>query len=352
MGGQEVRYAEISKALTAHGHSVHVYCVQNVSGTSAEEIVDGTMVHRYPEAYRYRQPLLRKLRRSPTAVLKYALWCSRIDAVTFDCFVFNQWPLAHVLLAPRRIRDKAVIDWCEYRKGTLIGSFQKYLPRLAAANITNSVALRNAFQSGSGRDFDVLPSGVFTARYRTTPAPERQGILYVGRIEEHKNLELTVSAYDSLLGRGYTGRLRIAGSGPALPALQKIINASRVADNIDLLGAVSEEQKIQLLATSQILLLTSRREGFPRILTEAMASGLPIVSVNYPENGARDIVRQYRIGGVTDPDPGEVAEGVLAVLSDWETYSHACLRASRSLDWGFLIDRLIQIATDLSSRRA
>lgn len=333
--------------LTARGHCVHIYCIGNIPGTIQEEIVDGTVIHRYPQAYGYRQPLLKIFRRSPSAVLKYALSCRSIDPGDFDCFIFNQWPLAHILLAPPSVRTKAAIDWCEYRNGALFGFFQKYLPRLTSGNVANSLALKHAFEARSGRKFEVLPSGIFLHRYRSAPATERRGILYLGRIERHKNLLLMVSAYESLRSKGYEGSLRIAGTGTALPRLRRIVNGSAAAKKIDLLGAVTPEQKIELLSTAEVFLLTSQREGFPRVIAEAMASGLPVVTVDYPENGARDVVRQYGIGRIADPTSERIAEAVLGVISEWKTYSTACISASSTLSWEVLCDRLLEIVDNL-----
>lgn len=352
VGGQEVRYAEISQVLTARGHSVEVYCIHNVPGTKAEEIIDGAVVHRYPQAYAYRRPLLRILRRRPFAVLKFALWCRSIDPGAFDCFIFNQWPIAHIFIAPRPMRAKAFIDWCEYRNGLTFGLLQRYLPRLVAGNVANNIALQHELQSRSGQPFNVLPSGIFPDRYRCAPAREREGILFLGRIEEHKNLSLMLSSYESLVSGGYRGRLRIAGSGPALSKLQKLVETSKIAERVDLMGFVKEERKVELLASSEVFLVTSQREGFPRAIAESMASGLPVVTVDYPENGAKDVVRQYGIGIVTDPVPAQIAEGVLKVMARWEMYSKTSISASRSLDWEALIDKLLQVAVDCSANGA
>lgn len=352
IGGQEVRYAEIAKVLADRGHSVHIYCIQNIPQTCQQEVVNGIVIHRYPEAYEYRQPRLKALRRSPSAVLKYALWCRKIDPDAFDCFIFNQWPIAHLLLAPGSIRSKAVTDWCEFRNGAVFGLLQRSLLRLSASNITNSFALKQSFEASSGRSFEVVPSGIFLARYRSAPAAQRTGILYLGRVEEHKNLPLMLSAYESLRMKGYTGRLRIAGSGPLLSQLERLVESSQVADEVDLLGFITEEHKIELLASSELLLLTSRREGFPRVIAEAMASGLPVATLEYPENGTRYIVRQYGIGVVTEPYPARVAEGILAVMAQWQAYSNACIAGSQTLDWNVLIDRLVQIAATCQVNRA
>ncbi len=246
------------------------------------------------------------------------------------------------------MRAKSVIDWCEFRDGALFAFFQKNLPRLVSGNIANNIALAKQLQSCSGRSFECIPSGIYRDRYQCELASQRQGILYLGRITEHKNLPLVLSSYESLLSSGYVGRLRIAGSGPALLRLQHLVEASNVADKVDVLGFVSEETKIKLLATSEVLLLASRREGFPRAIAEAMASGLPTVTADYPENAAKDVVRQYRIGRVTEPLPEKLSSGILDVLAEWDVYSRSCLSASQSLDWEALADRLLQIAASQS----
>jgi glycosyltransferase involved in cell wall biosynthesis len=210
--------------------------------------------------------------------------------------------------------------------------------------MANSVGLQHKLQARSNCNFEVLPSGIFPAQYRSAPEGKRSGILYLGRIEEHKNLSLMLMSYELLRSQGYQGRLRIVGSGPALPKLQQIVKTSKMADNVDLMGFVAEEQKLEILASSEIFLLTSRREGFPRAISEAMASGLPVVTVDYPENGAGEIVRQYVIGTVTDPNPANIAAGVMAVMAEWERYSKACILASWSLDWEVLVDKLLQLA--------
>jgi glycosyltransferase involved in cell wall biosynthesis len=255
-------------------------------------------------------------------------------------------------LARGAIRAKAVIDWCEFRHGPLFELLQKYVPRFTPRNAVNSIGLKSALEAQSGRRFEVLPSGVFTSRYQSAPAAERSGILYLGRIEEHKNLALMLSSYELLLSNGYAGRLRIAGSGPALSNLQHMVKASEFADKIDVLGNVSEQQKITLLANSQVFLLTSRREGFPRVIAEAMASGLPVVTVKYPENGATHVVRQYGIGEVTDEAPETIAQGILAVIAEWDKYSEACISGSRSLDWEVLVDKLLETISAGSAGRA
>ncbi len=344
IGGQEIRLAEISQELVRRGHSVHVFSVLATPGSQPEETIDGIVIHRYPEAYNYRQPSLKWLRRQPFVVLKYALRCRRIDANAFDLLILNQWPLAHICLAPASIRSKSVIDWCEFREGALFDFIQRKLPRMAAGNMANSIALKHQLERLSGVAFECIPSGIYASRYRCAPAEQRNGILSLGRIEQHKNLPLVLSSYESLVAKGYSGRLRIAGTGPEVADLQRLVKSSRCAAQIDLMGFITDKQKIELLATSEVFMLASRREGFPRAVAEAMASGLPVVIADYPENGTIDVARQYGIGMVAEPVPDKLAESCLAVIANWNCYSQAGLTASQSLDWNVLVDKLLQTA--------
>ncbi len=333
----------MAEALARRGHWVEVFCNRNVPGSEIVEVHGNLTIHRYPTAYDYQRPMLKWLRRRPYPLLRYAAWCRDIDSEAFDFFIFNQWPLAHIALAPRAIRRKAVIDWCEFRKGTLFAVLQRYFPRLVFKNIANSAALKGQMELLSGRSFECLPSGIYPRQYRCAPVTEREGLLYVGRLAKHKNLPLTLASYERLLKKGFTGRLRIVGTGPAIEKLPDLARSLNIADRVDFLGQVTEEEKAKLLSSSQILILTSRREGFPRVIAEAMASGLPVITTDYPENGAKDVVKQYGIGGVTEPSADGVSDGVLQLLQAWDLYSQAGLQASKSLDWDVLIDKLLQM---------
>jgi len=343
VGGQEIRFAEMAQVMIRRGHSVDVFCVRNMRDSSSAESVDGVAVHRYPEAFNYQQPLIKALKRRPWVVMQYAYWCRKQAREHFDLCLYNQWPLAHIFLAPSEVRSKAIADWCEVREGWVFGAIQRALPKMTAMNMAVSQAVKRKMESLSGQSFTYVPSGIFVDRYRSVPREQRWGILYIGRLTEHKNLGLLIEAFEQLRASGYEGPLRIAGGGPALVGLQKQIAQSPQRENIQLLGFASEEQKVELLSSAQVLVIPSRREGFPRIVAEAMASGLPTVTVDYPENGTRDVVREYGVGMVSNPDAKSLSQSIRDTLTDWEKYSQAGLSACRSLDWDVVVDELLRL---------
>jgi glycosyltransferase involved in cell wall biosynthesis len=141
---------------------------------------------------------------------------------------------------------------------------------------------------------------------------------------------------------GYPGDLTIAGGGPSLEALQASAKSSRFARNIHLLGLVDDETKIDLLAKSEVLVISSRREGFPRVVAEAMASGLPVATADFPENGTKTVVQDYGIGVVSHPTAKALSLAVNEVLRSWDAYSEQCLKRSLELDWPSLVGKLLE----------
>jgi glycosyltransferase involved in cell wall biosynthesis len=119
---------------------------------------------------------------------------------------------------------------------------------------------------------------------------------------------------------------------------------------IDILGFVSDEQKVDLLSSAELLVIPSKREGFPRVVAEAMASGLPVVTVDLPDNGTKDVVRHYGVGLVAKPDPASLARGVTAVSLRWNEYSRAGLAARDSLDWDVVLAEVLSLASRLNER--
>lgn len=341
IGGQELFFEGLGRALAERGHRVEVFCVGHAAGLPAQETLNGIAVYRFPSDPSYRAPPRAWMKRAWPSIFRYALWTRRqLRDGDYDLVILNQWPLLHAVTLPRRLRRRAVLHWCEVRDGRFYQTAQRFLPRLAGHNAAISDAVATAIGTASGRPFITLPSGLRLGEYRSAPAGMRSGILSLGRIVEHKNLPLLVAAFEQLRQRGYAGRLTIAGDGPALAPLQRVVAASPAADDIVLAGPVSDEDKAKLLAEHELFAIVSQREGFPRVVAEAMASGLPVLTAAYPGNGAKDIVHAAGCGLVAEPEPTVLADAARAILGRWATHSEAGLRFAADLDWSRIAERL------------
>lgn len=162
--------------------------------------------------------------------------------------------------------------------------------------------------SGSGVDID-----------RFTPVPEPRSIvtiLYTGRILWDKGIDELVKASKLLKARDCSVRIVLAGSpDPGNPSsvpmhrLEKWVDAGLV----EWVG--HSEDMPEMYAQCHIVAFPSYREGLPRSLTEAAASGRPIVASDVP--GCRDVVRHGENGLLVAPrDPQSLADAIEVLAKD------------------------------------
>ncbi len=96
-------------------------------------------------------------------------------------------------------------------------------------------------------------------------------MLAVGRLHPVKNHEFLIRACAQLHARGFDFECLIAGEGPTRARLQSLIESFALHDQVLLLGGVSREQVFGLYDRADLVVLTSRSEGIPLVLMEAMA---------------------------------------------------------------------------------
>lgn len=341
VGGQEVFFQELAEAMVRRGHHVDVLCIGHEAGLPEAEQLNGVNVRRHPNSGRYKAPRIAALRRNWSDIAQFSAEVRRLAAHgRYDFFLLNQWPLMHVAALPAQVRPRSAVHWCEIRDDRLLRTLQAQLPKRVGSNFAVSEAVAAGITEQSGRECGVLPSGIEATRYRSAPADSRSGVLYVGRLAAHKNLPLLIDAFALAVERGLPGDLVIAGDGPMRSATANYAKSCRVADRVHVVGSVDEARKTDLLAESSVLGMPSRREGFPRVIAEAMASGLPVVTADFPENGGKDVVKQYGAGVVCGTEPGDFADALLAAHAGWDTYSRAGLTGAVDLDWSHIAEKL------------
>ncbi len=351
VGGQEVFFQELAEAMVRRGHQVDVHCIGHEPGLPADEMLNGVRVHRHTNRGRYMKPRISALRRDWSDIVKFSADVRRMAInEEHDFFLMNQWPLLHIPALPKEVRARSAIHWCEIREDWLLRVLQAQLPKMVGMNFAVSEAVAAAIHQQSQRDCGVLPSGIVASRYRSVTRQDRSGVLYVGRLAPHKNLPLLIAAFEIAAGRGFAGDLVIAGNGPSRDEIDDCARRSKLSSRIHVLGSVDEDQKIDLLSRAAVLGMPSRREGFPRVIAEAMASGLPVVTADFAENGARDVVRQYGCGVVCGTEPVDFAEALLAAAENWEGFSQAGLNGAQSLDWAHVAETLEEQASAVAGR--
>ena len=116
----------------------------------------------------------------------------------------------------------------------------------------------------------------------------RKHVLAIGRLDAGKGFDMLLEAFHRALGDNPEWDLVIIGEGPARPDLKALREKLGLDDRVSLPGRVDQPWTIG--ANADIFVLSSRYEGFPNVLLEAMVHGLACVSFDCPV-GPGQIVR-------------------------------------------------------------
>lgn len=103
-------------------------------------------------------------------------------------------------------------------------------------------------------------------------------MLAVGRLHAVKDHRFLLQACRRLKDRGFRFLCLIAGEGPERGALERQVQDLGLQAEVTLLGHVSRQMLATYYATADLAVLTSRSEGIPLVLMEAMAYGAPVLA--------------------------------------------------------------------------
>ncbi len=198
---------------------------------------------------------------------------------------------------------------------------KRMIPDAKYASIPNIISMPDA-QMGIKRDRDELK------------------IIFLGRINPVKNLELLINALRRI---SFAYKLTIVGDGSHeyLAHIREMINEM---PGISILDSRYDEEKYDLLAHSDLLVLLSHTENFGNVVIEALSQGTAVlISKNV---GAADFVQQHHLGWVIQPDIECCVEALYKINIDQEQLDAIRERAPGIINKEFssqtLVNRYVQ----------
>jgi glycosyltransferase involved in cell wall biosynthesis len=324
-GGAEVVNEQLAKRLVKDGHQVTLI-VGGYKGSKPEEThPDGYKIIRlgnrltvFWQAFRYYR---RNLKGWADLVI------DEINTVPFFCKFYVQEPniiFAHMLcrqiwfteLPPllsligylaepvylHMLRDKTVITVSDSTKQDLMKvGFKPANIHIISEGLDIPVPKQLPPQSSKAKTPTMLSLGAMRAMKRT--------------LHQIEAFELAKASIPNL-------KLEVAGDnrGKYGQKVMKAIASSRYAKDITYHGRVSAAKKIELMRRSRLITVTSTKEGWGLIVTEANSQGTPAAVYNV--DGLRDSVRDGQTGLITERNtPQQLAKAIVTLLTNNKRYA-------------------------------
>ncbi|MEU4835466.1 glycosyltransferase family 4 protein [Streptosporangium sp. NPDC023615] len=158
-----------------------------------------------------------------------------------------------------------------------------------------------------------IPNAVTAGR----PAPDDREdglVVAAGRLVGQKGFDLLIPAFGKVAERHPEWRLRIYGTGPKKEALRALLDTHGLSDVVTLMGRT--ERLDEEMAKASFYVLSSRFEGLPMVMIEAMSQALPVVAFDCP-TGPADVLTPGVDGVLVPPrDVDALAEAMIRLIED------------------------------------
>jgi glycosyltransferase involved in cell wall biosynthesis len=210
--------------------------------------------------------------------------------------------------------------YTEIRKGIRKKITYFMYKRIFAVTVTGSRSKQFIAENGIPESkIFILPNSIdvkkFTADFT---ADKRFDLISLGRLSPEKELGNLLDIVFILTKTKPDLKVGIAGKGPELQVLNKQIIEKKLSSNVKLLGYVNDIS--EFYNSGKVFVLTSRTEGLPRTIIEAMSCGIPCVASNVGDVGdvVDDGVNGYLIQDYSKKN--KYAEKINLLLTDKSEY--------------------------------
>jgi glycosyltransferase involved in cell wall biosynthesis len=149
--------------------------------------------------------------------------------------------------------------------------------------------------------------------------PKKPRIITVCRMDEEKGVRHVINAVNILRTSIPKVHLDVVGDGPDLPKFKALAAELKLENNVTFHGKLDHEGVIRALQNAHIFCFpTSASEGFPKVVLEALASGLPVIAT--PVSAIKALLKQGGGMILENNTAGDIAKCIEAIVHHPEDY--------------------------------
>jgi glycosyltransferase involved in cell wall biosynthesis len=188
----------------------------------------------------------------------------------------------------------------------------------------------------------VVPTGIDLNKFRLLNRtslrqkygfkPEDKVIVFVGRLEKEKNLDLLIEGFSDLTETVPGAMLVFVGDGRDREHLESVVKGLEL-NRVVFMGAVEPDKVPEIMNCADVLALCSLIEGSPTVVKEALACGLPVVSTAVGD--VSQIIKSPSAGQIISRNRKDFSRALAMALLEKETDAWRIERAKQAAEYDF-----------------
>ena len=261
------------------------------------------------------------------------------------------------IMNPQGMLEPWALAYKSFKKQVYMAAIERSaLKNASAIQALNSSELHNIRSLGLKTPVIVVPNGIHRQDFAELTDPEifidrfpetrdKARILFMGRIDPKKGLDLLAPAFAKVREQFTNAHLIVAGPDNIgfLPKAKEYFVEAGCLDGVTFTGMLTGNIKSAALTAADIYVAPSYSEGFSMSILEGMASGLPCTittGCNFPE------AETAKVAYVVDPNVDTIANALICCLQEPATAkemgSHARQFILDNYTWDKIVADLIQ----------
>lgn len=170
---------------------------------------------------------------------------------------------------------------------------------------------------------------------------EGKVVVSAGRLVEWKGFEALISITPQLVEKYGSFKLLIAGDGPEMKKLSKMITSKKLEDHVALTGTLEQDVLFKYIRLADVFVLNTNYEGMPHQLLEVMTIGTPVITTNI--GGNPELIDDKKNGLlVRFNDKKELLKSITSVLDNQDLADKLTRNAKTKLK-DFNRDKMINV---------
>ena len=231
----------------------------------------------------------------------------------------------------------------------------KYADHLVA--VSSSLAELMIHEGAKRNALSIIPNGINPEHFYPfdqTEARDKLGLntkckilISVGNLIELKGFHILLEALHLLIKQGEDDLYAfIIGQGELKSSLERKIVEYNLVNHVKLLGHIPNRTLVDWYNAADLFFLGSRSEGWPNVVCEAQACGLPVVAT--PVNGIPEIIVDQELGTIVNRDPISFSQGIKTSLNrEWNRKLIA--QRGKKRTWNLVAKELFESFSNLTN---